>query len=122
MVLSGGPSSVYDADAPVCDPKILDLGVPVLGICYGMQWLTHTLGGKVERAERREYGPAQLDMEGNSPLFRGVPPSLKIWSSHGDHVVSLPAGFRRHRPHRQRRRGHGESRAEASTACSSIRK
>src|SRR3984957_4478205 len=58
IVLSGGPNSVYDSDAPVCDPRVLDLGIPVLGICYGMQWLTHTLGGKVERAERREYGPA----------------------------------------------------------------
>jgi GMP synthase (glutamine-hydrolysing) len=93
MVLSGGPSSVYDTDAPVCDTEVLHLGIPVLGICYGMQWLTHSLGGKVERAERREYGPARLDQEGNSSLFSGVPPSLKIWSSHGDHVVSLPQGF-----------------------------
>jgi GMP synthase (glutamine-hydrolysing) len=96
IVLSGGPSSVYDQGAPVCDPRIMDLGVPVLGICYGMQWLTHTLGGKVVRAERREYGPAQLDMEGNSLLFRGLSGSakgLKAWSSHGDHVVTLPEGF-----------------------------
>jgi GMP synthase (glutamine-hydrolysing) len=93
IVLSGGPSSVYDPDAPVCNPQILQLGLPVLGICYGMQWLTHTLGGTVERAKRREYGPAQLDTEGNSTLFRGVPASLKAWSSHGDHVVSLPSGF-----------------------------
>jgi GMP synthase (glutamine-hydrolysing) len=93
IVLSGGPSSVYDTGAPACDSQILQLGIPVLGICYGMQWLTHALGGKVERAERREYGPARLDMEGNSPLFRGVPASFKTWSSHGDHVVSLPAGF-----------------------------
>jgi len=93
IVLSGGPSSVYDAGAPVCNPQILQLGIPVLGICYGMQWLTYTLGGKVERADRREYGPAQLDMEGNSSLFRDVPASFKTWSSHGDHVVSLPAGF-----------------------------
>ncbi|HKN59799.1 MAG TPA: gamma-glutamyl-gamma-aminobutyrate hydrolase family protein, partial [Candidatus Acidoferrales bacterium] len=56
IVLSGGPSSVYDAAAPVCDPGVLQLGVPVLGICYGMQWMARTLGGKVERAERREYG------------------------------------------------------------------
>src|SRR5271169_4856528 len=56
IVLSGGPSSVYDKDAPLCDPKALALGVPVLGICYGMQWLTQALGGRVERAERREYG------------------------------------------------------------------
>lgn len=93
IVLSGGPSSVYDTGAPVCDSKVTQLGVPVLGICYGMQWLTHTLGGKVERAERREYGPAQLDTQGNSPLFRGVRSNMKAWSSHGDHVVSLPAGF-----------------------------
>ena len=93
VVLSGGPSSVYDAGAPVCDPKVAELGVPVLGICYGMQWLTHTFGGKVERAERREYGPAQLDTEGGSRLFRGIPPRLKTWASHGDHVVGLPGGF-----------------------------
>ncbi len=93
IVLSGGPSSVYDKDAPVCDPKVLELGVPVLGICYGMQWLAHTLGGKVERAERREYGPAQLEIEGNSALFAGLPSRVKAWSSHGDSVVELPAGF-----------------------------
>jgi GMP synthase (glutamine-hydrolysing) len=94
IVLSGGPSSVYDADAPVCDPEVLNLGVPVLGICYGMQWLTHTLGGKVERADRREYGAAQLDIEKESPLFKGLPRHLKIWNSHGDHVIGLPEGFR----------------------------
>ena len=93
IVLSGGPSSVYDKDAPVCDPKVLHLGVPVLGICYGMQWLTHTLGGKVERADRREYGPAELGIEKDSALFRGLPARLKVWESHGDHVVELPAGF-----------------------------
>src|SRR5271165_515790 len=93
LVLSGGPSSVYDTGAPVCDPQILDLGIPVLGICYGMQWLTHSLGGKVERAERREYGPAQFDIEGNSALFRGLPRGGKAWSSHGDSVVALPVGF-----------------------------
>ena len=93
IVLSGGPSSVYDSDAPVCDPKVLELGVPVLGICYGMQWLTRTLGGKVERADRREYGPAELDMQKDSPLFRGLSGRLKVWESHGDHVVGLPSGF-----------------------------
>ncbi|HWG58642.1 MAG TPA: glutamine-hydrolyzing GMP synthase [Candidatus Acidoferrales bacterium] len=93
LVLSGGPNSVYDAGAPVCDPKVLDLGVPVLGICYGMQWLAHTLGGKVERAARREYGPADLGTEGKSPLFRGLPARLKVWESHGDHVIGLPQGF-----------------------------
>lgn len=99
IVLSGGPSSVYDADAPECDPRVLALGIPVLGICYGMQWITHRLGGKVEKAERREYGRAQLkvDCEGgpeSSPLFAGTPAALRIWNSHGDHVRALPAGFR----------------------------
>ncbi len=93
IVLSGGPSSVYDKDAPVCDPKTLELGVPVLGICYGMQWLAHSLGGKVEPAGRREYGRAQLDIERDSKLFAGVPAQLSVWNSHGDHVVGLPAGF-----------------------------
>src|SRR2546429_2372313 len=60
IILSGGPSSVYDPEAPKCDPKVLALAIPVLGICYGMQWITHTLGGKVEKAERRAYGRAPL--------------------------------------------------------------
>jgi GMP synthase (glutamine-hydrolysing) len=93
IVLSGGPSSVYDKDAPLCDPNVLQLGVPVLGICYGMQWLTHSLGGKVAPAARREYGPAQLDMVGASKLFTDIPDHLKIWNSHGDHVIEVPAGF-----------------------------
>jgi GMP synthase (glutamine-hydrolysing) len=99
VVLSGGPSSVYDPEAPKCDPKLLALGVPVLGICYGMQWITHTLGGKVEPAERREYGRAQLNIENasgdsGSDLFIGVANSLRVWNSHGDHVMELPSGFR----------------------------
>jgi GMP synthase (glutamine-hydrolysing) len=99
IVLSGGPSSVYDPDAPKCDPKVLALQVPVLGICYGMQWITHTLGGKVEKAERREYGRAQLNVdesegESGSELFAGIPASLRVWNSHGDHVRALPEGFR----------------------------
>src|SRR2546426_1159525 len=99
MVLSGGPSSVYDVGAPVCDPQVLQLGVPVLGICYGMQWIAKQLGGKVEKAERREYGPARLEVqngasEPDSALFSGLPKSLRIWSRHGDNVLALPAGFR----------------------------
>src|ERR1700733_13768410 len=62
IVLSGGPSSVYDSGAPPCDPGVLSLGVPVLGICYGLQWIASTLGGRVQRAERREYGPADLEL------------------------------------------------------------
>ena len=92
LVLSGGPRSVYDSNATVCDSAILQLGVPVLGICYGMQWIAHTLGGKVQRADRREYGPAVLDVENGSLLFRDLPRHLKIWNSHGDHVIVLPDG------------------------------
>src|SRR6267378_1374353 len=97
IVLSGGPSSVYDPQAPNCDVNVLALGIPVLGICYGMQWLTHHLGGKVEPAERREYGSAVLNIEHTthkSELFAEFPESLRIWNSHGDHVVGLPPGFR----------------------------
>ncbi len=99
IVLSGGPSSVYDADAPKCDPNVLALGIPVLGICYGMQWITHTLGGKVEKAERREYGRARLTLSGfegaDAPtVFAGIPDSIRVWNSHGDHVRKLPDGFR----------------------------
>ena len=98
LVLSGGPSSVYDADAPKCDPAILAMGIPVLGICYGMQWITHALGGKVEKAHRREYGRAKLKVKcehgpSESHLFAGIPESLSIWNSHGDHVRELPSGF-----------------------------
>ncbi|MGH9780941.1 MAG: glutamine-hydrolyzing GMP synthase [Candidatus Acidiferrales bacterium] len=93
IVLSGGPSSVYDADAPACDAQLLRLGIPVLGICYGMQWMARTLGGNVVKAERREYGPATLDREKDSALFRGLPEHLKVWNSHGDHVAGLPDGF-----------------------------
>jgi len=93
IVLSGGPSSVYDPGAPVCDPGVLSLGIPVLGICYGLQWIAHTLGGQVQRAERREYGPAEMDLREGSALFANMPERLKIWTSHGDHVLGMPAGF-----------------------------
>jgi GMP synthase (glutamine-hydrolysing) len=93
IVLSGGPSSVYDPGAPACDPAVLSLGVPVLGICYGLQWIASTLGGRVQRAERREYGPADLELRDGSPLFAGFPKHLKIWMSHGDNVLELPPGF-----------------------------
>ena len=94
IILSGGPSSVYDKDAPVCDPAVLAQGIPVLGICYGMQWMARNLGGKVEPAERREYGPAQLNLEkAESDILGGLPRALKIWASHGDNVLALPEGF-----------------------------
>jgi GMP synthase (glutamine-hydrolysing) len=93
IVLSGGPSSVYDRGAPPCDTGVLSMGLPVLGICYGLQWMAHALGGQVERAERREYGRAELLLKDGSALFSGLPKRLRIWNSHGDHVRSLPAGF-----------------------------
>ncbi|MBI2955918.1 MAG: glutamine-hydrolyzing GMP synthase [Acidobacteria bacterium] len=94
VILSGGPASVYEPDAPLCDAKVLEAGKPVLGICYGLQWIAQQLGGKVERAERREYGPAELNVEEGSKLFEGLPPRLRIWNSHGDHIAALPPGFR----------------------------
>jgi GMP synthase (glutamine-hydrolysing) len=94
IILSGGPSSVYDKDAPNCDPGVLHTGIPVLGICYGMQWVAKNLGGMVEPAEKREYGPAKLNIEKvESHLFKDFPENLKIWNSHGDHVHALPKGF-----------------------------
>ena len=96
LILSGGPSSVYDADAPAADPKFLDLGVPVLGICYGLHFIVHHLGGKVLSAPLREYGHAEVSIEDSAtPLFAGLPPTLQVWMSHGDEALELPAGFHR---------------------------
>jgi GMP synthase (glutamine-hydrolysing) len=94
VILSGGPSSVYDAGAPKCDPNVLNLGVPVLGICYGLQWIAHTLGGEVSRAGKREYGRMTLDVADNTGLLAGFPKTLSTWNNHGDHVLQLPKGFR----------------------------
>jgi GMP synthase (glutamine-hydrolysing) len=94
IVLSGGPCSVYDADAPPADPKVLDMGLPVLGICYGLQFITHHLGGKVRSAEKREYGHADVHVvDDKNALFDGLPANLTVWMSHGDEALELPAGF-----------------------------
>ena len=93
LVLSGGPSSVYDEGAPEGDPELLDLGLPVLGLCYGMQLMARRLGGQVGRAEGREYGRAQVRVS-DGRLFRGLASAQTVWMSHGDHVVSPPPGFR----------------------------
>lgn len=94
IILSGGPSSVYDSDAPAADPKVLDLGLPVLGICYGLQFITHHLGGKVRSADKREYGHADVNIiAAENPLFDGLPPTFSVWMSHGDEALELPAGF-----------------------------
>ncbi|HXZ26620.1 MAG TPA: glutamine-hydrolyzing GMP synthase [Terriglobales bacterium] len=93
IVLSGGPSSVYDQDAPTTDQRVFALGVPVLGICYGQQLMAHLLGGKVEAASKREYGHAEVEFQDGSRLFRDLPRSLSVWMSHGDNVRELPPGF-----------------------------
>ena len=94
VILSGGPDSVYREGAPRLDPALLHLGIPVLGICYGMQLMTHELGGTVEPAPQREYGPAVVEVsDGPSPLFRGLAGRLNVWASHGDRVLQLPSGF-----------------------------
>jgi GMP synthase (glutamine-hydrolysing) len=94
LILSGGPSSVYDPAAPVCDERVLQMGLPVLGICYGLQWMSFKLGGKVEPASRREYGLAQLDIFEPTELLHGIPSPLRVWNSHGDQVAEVPPGFR----------------------------
>ena len=94
IILSGGPSSVYDKDAPVADQRVFELGLPVLGICYGLQFMAHNLGGKVKGAKHREYGHAQIEVLSDSELFTGLPRSLEVWMSHGDEAQELPPGFK----------------------------
>jgi GMP synthase (glutamine-hydrolysing) len=94
IILSGGPSSVYEQGAPRCDPKIFELGVPVLGICYGMQLGAQILGGDVKPAKAREYGRAKLHVNpGKDPFLNGVPQDTTVWMSHGDQIHELPADF-----------------------------
>ena len=93
IILSGGPNSVYDATAPKADPAVLQTGLPLLGICYGLQFMTHHLGGRVVPASAREYGHAQVRTSASSALFHGLPEQLEVWMSHGDHAETLPPGF-----------------------------
>ncbi len=95
MILSGGPSSVYAVDAPLPDPKIFRLGIPVLGVCYGLQVLAQFLGGKVERGLKREFGKGTLRVTDSfCPLFANLPEKLQVWNSHGDKLTKLPRGFK----------------------------
>ncbi len=95
IILSGGPSSVYAKNAPLPDKEIFNLGVPVLGICYGVQLLAHFLGGKVEKGLKREYGKGTLTVkDGSCALFTKLPKSLQVWNSHGDKLTKLPNGFK----------------------------
>jgi GMP synthase (glutamine-hydrolysing) len=94
IILSGGPASVYDKGAPQMDPGIFSLGIPVLGICYGLMLMAHHLGGQVVFTGRREYGAGMLHIKNGSQLFDGLGNQLDVWNSHGDEVTALPEGFR----------------------------
>jgi len=93
LILSGGPRSVNEAEAPAIDPALLNLGVPVLGICYGLQLITKIRGGRVERTGAAEYGGRTVSLTGKSALLDGLPPESACWMSHGDSVVDVPEGF-----------------------------
>ena len=94
IILSGGPSSIYEPRSPKIDPAILKLGIPVLGICYGLQYMVHALGGSVTRSDKREYGFAEFRLKKDDGLFKGVKERTTCWMSHGDSITKLPAGFR----------------------------
>ena len=95
IILSGGPSSVYAEKAPLPDRALFNLGIPILGICFGIQLLGHYLGGKVEKGLKREYGKGTLDIkDGACPLFNGLPKKLQVWNSHGDKLTKMPSGFK----------------------------
>ena len=94
IILSGGPQSVYSKKAPHPDPAIFELGVPMLGICYGVQLMGYFLGGEVEHSKAREYGHGHLSIKKPGKLFAGLPRKLRIWNSHGDKITKLPPGFR----------------------------
>ncbi|MCS6876269.1 MAG: glutamine-hydrolyzing GMP synthase [Aquificaceae bacterium] len=93
LILSGGPASVYEKDAPMPKPDIYQMGIPVLGICYGLQVMVHQLGGLVERAQKQEYGRSRLRVLAEDELFRGLPVEFDVWMSHADKAVRLPEGF-----------------------------
>ncbi len=93
IILSGGPSSIYDENAPKIDGAVLDLNIPILGICYGMQFMVGALGGIVERAGKREYGFAEFGVKKQEGIFKDVDKKTKCWMSHGDSIVTLPKGF-----------------------------
>ena len=94
IILSGGPASVFGKDAPVVDKALFELGVPVLAICYGLQLLSHLLGGEVSKSSKQEYGRCELCKKENDPLLAGIDDKSIVWMSHGDHVTRLPTGYK----------------------------
>ena len=124
IILSGGPASVYDNGVPKCDPEIFRLGIPVLGICYGMQLACEALGGKVDSAPAREYRPRAAARSRRTPsLFAGVPDETEVWMSHGDQVTQRRRTISCRWPHTAPARSPRSSTARCrSTACSSIPK
>ncbi|MEJ2659028.1 MAG: glutamine-hydrolyzing GMP synthase [Desulfobacterales bacterium] len=94
IILSGGPSSIYEKNSPKCDEMIFHLGIPVLGICYGMQFMINALGGSVEKSKKREYGFAELKVKVAEGLFKSINEKTKTWMSHGDSITKLPSGFK----------------------------
>lgn len=93
IIFSGGPASVYEPDVPKPDEKVYDLGLPILGICYGLQLITHHFGGEVIKADKHEYGKAELEVLDHEDLFYNIPHYTQVWMSHADKVVKLPEGF-----------------------------
>src|SRR5436189_3175790 len=94
IILSGGPASVYSKKAPLPDRAIFKLGIPILGICYGLQLLAQYLGGKVEPGQKREYGKGLLTIKDQTcRLFAGLPTEIQVWNSHGDKLTKIPKGF-----------------------------
>jgi GMP synthase (glutamine-hydrolysing) len=115
LILSGGPASVHEEGAPTVDPRIFELGIPVLGVCYGLQLMTQMLGGRVQRSGSREYGSAEIEADVASPFFKGVPARSQVWMSHADEVVELAPGF-------TAIARSGRVPRATSTACSSTRR
>jgi GMP synthase (glutamine-hydrolysing) len=93
IILSGGPASVHEEGAPQCDPRIFDMGIPALGVCYGMQLIAHCMGGDVKPSPLREYGRTMLHVKEDNPLFANLEKEMQVWMSHGDAIHSLPEGF-----------------------------